>query len=67
MSRPGRDDRPLLDRWLARAFDDDEPVRIGSGWLSGTASVFLGLLGLLAVFGAAGYWLPVAIAGYLGQ
>ena len=49
MSRPGRDDRPLLDRWLARAFDDDEPVRIGSGWLSGTASVFLGLLGLLAV------------------
>lgn len=49
MGSPDRDDRPLLDRWLAHAFDDDEPVRIGSGWLSGTASVFLGLLGLLAV------------------
>ncbi len=49
MSDPSRDDRPALDRWLARVFDDDEPARIGSGWLSGTASVFLGLLGLLAV------------------
>lgn len=49
MPPPVRDDRPLLDRWLARAFDDREPVRIGSGWLSGTASVFLGLVGLLAV------------------
>jgi lathosterol oxidase len=45
----GRDPRPALDRWLARAFDDDEPARLGSGWLSGTASVFLGVLGLLSV------------------
>ncbi len=49
MTNPARDDRPALDRWLARAFDDDEPVRFGSGWLSGTASVFLGVMGLLAV------------------
>ncbi|CAM5214657.1 putative protein OS=Bosea thiooxidans OX=53254 GN=SAMN05660750_01611 PE=4 SV=1 [Bosea thiooxidans] len=27
----------------------------------------LGLLALLAIFGAAGYWLPAAIAGYLGR
>lgn len=44
-----REDRPVLDRWLERAFGDDEPGRLGTGWLSGTASVFLGGLGLLAV------------------
>jgi hypothetical protein len=43
------DSRPVLDRWLERAFGDEESGRLGSGWLSGTASVFLGGLGLLAV------------------
>lgn len=43
------EDRPALDRWLERVFDDDESSRLGSGWLSGTVSVFLGALGLLAV------------------
>jgi lathosterol oxidase len=38
-----------LDRLVARLFDDSEPSRFGSGWLSGTASVFLGSAGLGAV------------------
>ena len=45
----GREDRPALDRWFERVFDDAESSRLGSGWLSGTVSVFLGALGLLAV------------------
>ena len=44
-----------LERWLARAFDDDEPTAVGSGWMSGTASVFLGLV---AVLGALAFWFP---------
>lgn len=40
------DRRPALDRWLARLFDDDQETRLGSGWASGTSSVFLGFLGL---------------------
>jgi len=44
-----RDDRPALDRWFERALGDEESGRLGTGWLSGTASVFLGGLGLLAV------------------
>jgi len=47
-SRKG-DARPLSDVWLARVFDDPESSQLGSGWLSGTMSVFLGALGLLAV------------------
>lgn len=47
-----------LERWLARVFDDDEPTNVGSGWMSGTASVFLGLA---AVLGALAFWFP----GYL--
>src|SRR5687767_14514806 len=43
-----------LDVHVARIFDDAEPSRFGSGWLSGTASVFLGTLGLGAV--ACFYW-----------
>lgn len=46
---PGRDDRPALDRWFEQVFGDEESGRLGTGWLSGTASVFLGGLGLLAV------------------
>ena len=38
--------RPRLDDWLARVFDDQEPASFGSGWISGTASVFLGVLSL---------------------
>jgi len=49
----GREDRPALDRWFERVFDDDESSRLGSGWLSGTASVFLGALGPLHLAGFA--------------
>jgi lathosterol oxidase len=42
-------DRPALDRWFERVFGDDAPAHLGSGWLSGTLSVFLGACGLGAV------------------
>jgi hypothetical protein len=35
---------PRLDERIARLFDDQEPASLGNGWISGTASVFLGLL-----------------------
>jgi sterol desaturase/sphingolipid hydroxylase (fatty acid hydroxylase superfamily) len=54
----GDDSRPLLDRWLERAFGDGESGRLGTGWLSGTASVFLGGLGLLAVLVL---WFPASL------
>jgi len=38
-----------LDPLLKRAFGDDEPERLGSGWLSGVLSVWLGVLGVGAV------------------
>jgi lathosterol oxidase len=38
-----------LDRAFKRAFDDDEPTAFGSGWWSGAASVFCGLLALAGV------------------
>ncbi len=38
-----------LDRLLYRVFGDDEPEQLGTGWISGTLSVFLGVLGLAAV------------------
>src|SRR5262245_61860011 len=41
--------RPALDRWFERTFGDDAPTHLGSGWLSGTVSVFLGACGLGAV------------------
>lgn len=34
-----------LDSAFKRIFDDDEPDALGSGWWSGVASVFLGMLG----------------------
>lgn len=40
---------PRLDRWFQKVFGDAESSRLGSGWWSGVASVFLGLLGLGAV------------------
>lgn len=44
-----------LDQWVARIFDDQEPARFGSGWISGTVSVFLGTV---AVGGVACFYLP---------
>jgi sterol desaturase/sphingolipid hydroxylase (fatty acid hydroxylase superfamily) len=41
--------RSRLDDWFARAFGDDQPTDLGTGWFSGTASIFFGLLGLGAV------------------
>ncbi len=41
--------RSRLDAWFARHFGDAEPTHFGTGWFSGTASVFLGGLGLGAV------------------
>lgn len=38
-----------LDDRVARIFDDPEPATFGSGWLSGTTSVFLGAISLAAV------------------
>jgi sterol desaturase/sphingolipid hydroxylase (fatty acid hydroxylase superfamily) len=40
------DSRSRLDRWIARLFDDNEPTSLGSGWTSGTTSVFLGVLSI---------------------
>lgn len=40
---------PALDRWFARVFNDEQTSALGSGWWSGVASVFLGVLGLGAV------------------
>lgn len=50
-------------RWLLKLLVEVDSsrfvtTRIGAG---------VGLLALLAVFGAAGYWLPAAIARYLGH
>ena len=44
-----------LDRAFKAAFDDDEPAAFGSGWWSGTASVFCGFL---AVAGVACFLFP---------
>lgn len=41
--------RSRLDESLARAFGDDQDTSLGTGWFSGTASIFFGLLGLGAV------------------
>jgi lathosterol oxidase len=41
--------RSRLDAWFARVFGDDDPTHLGTGWASGTASVFCGVLGLGAV------------------
>lgn len=38
--------RPALDLWFESVFGDDGPENLGSGWLSGTSSVFLGALAL---------------------
>ena len=38
-----------LDDRVARIFNDPEPATLGSGWISGTASVFLGALSVATV------------------
>jgi lathosterol oxidase len=43
------DDRPWLDRAFESVFNDAESSRLGSGWISGTAGVFLGAIGLAGV------------------
>lgn len=49
------DQRPPLERWFERALGDQEGTGFGSGWWSGTASVFLGAL---AVLGVLAFWFP---------
>lgn len=41
--------RSRLDDWFSRTFGDDQPKRFGTGWASGTLSVFLGVLAVGAV------------------
>ena len=48
--RPSR-----VERVLARVFGDAEPTAFGSGWMAGTAGVFLGML---AVAGALAFRFP---------
>ncbi len=38
-----------LEGWVTKTFDDDEPSHFGTGWVSGTLSVFLGALSIFAV------------------
>lgn len=38
-----------LEQRIARLFDDDQPAHFGTGWISGTLSVFLGLLAIAGV------------------
>ena len=38
-----------LEARLRRVFGDDDPGSVGSGWMAGTASVFLGALAVLGV------------------
>lgn len=47
-----------LDRAFQKAFDDDGSTRLGSGWWSGVAAVFLGFL---AVLGVACFLFPDAL------
>jgi lathosterol oxidase len=50
-----RSGRPRLDLWFQKVLGDHAPSRFGTGWLSGTASVFLGAIALAAV---AVLWFP---------
>jgi lathosterol oxidase len=36
----------MSDEFFRKAFGDQEPVQLGSGWVSGVSAAFLGLLGL---------------------
>src|SRR5262249_40098966 len=47
--RPSDPAHTALDRHLRRAFGDDEPKSLGSGWVSGVVSLIGGALGLFGV------------------
>jgi len=36
----------MSDEFFSKLFGDSEPTHLGTGWVSGTASVFVGMLGL---------------------
>jgi lathosterol oxidase len=55
MTEPAAPPPSRLERLFARLFGDDEDTRVGTGWMSGTASVFLGGL---AVLGVVAFWFP---------
>lgn len=38
-----------MEQWVTKTFASDESARFGSGWISGTLSVFLGALSVFAV------------------
>jgi len=42
-------ERSRLERLITQVFDDTEPTTFGSGWMSGTAGVFLGALAVAGV------------------
>jgi sterol desaturase/sphingolipid hydroxylase (fatty acid hydroxylase superfamily) len=46
-SRPAK--RSSLEAWITRVFDDQDPSGFGTGWMSGTAGVFLGALAVAGV------------------
>ena len=46
-----RDERSAVERWLEQTLGDRDAKSFGSGWMSGTTSVFLGFLAVLGVLG----------------
>ena len=58
--------RSRPDEWFARVFGDDQPTHVGTGWFSGTASIFLGALGLGAAPTTLGLMDRAAVADALG-
>src|SRR5262245_51113149 len=38
-----------MEQWVTKTFASDEPASFGYGWISGTLSVFLGVLSIFAV------------------
>jgi lathosterol oxidase len=38
-----------LERWVTKTFDDEDPAHLGTGWISGALSVFLGVLSVFVV------------------
>jgi hypothetical protein len=49
MSSPTEWEMAPVERWFARTFGDDAPKTFGTGWISGTLSVFLAACGLGSV------------------
>src|SRR5947207_13075499 len=47
--RPSDSAPTALDRYFRRIFGDDEPSKLGSGWVGGVGSVLGGALGLFGV------------------